>query len=160
MAAHLDRSPTTISRLAAGSGDAIPRLQRGHDITYRRHARILQWFSDHWPLDLEWPADIPRPTPTAPEPDDTTDPAALNDDGQIANPNALCASIGVPRHIYDQVVYHYADGRPGQTKWPRVLKSGAYSPTEAVLMALIKADDVRFASRPRLPATMAAALAV
>ena len=42
------------------------RLRRGHTITLRRVARVLQWFSDHWPADLEWPSDIPRPLPSAP----------------------------------------------------------------------------------------------
>ena len=31
------------------------------------YARALQWFSDHWPLGLPWPADIPRPEPSDPE---------------------------------------------------------------------------------------------
>ena len=42
------------------------RLRRGHTITLRRVARVLQWFSDHWPADLEWPSDIPRPMPSTP----------------------------------------------------------------------------------------------
>ena len=42
------------------------RLKRGRDVTSRRAERIIQWFSDNWPVDLDWPADIPRPEP-APE---------------------------------------------------------------------------------------------
>ena len=71
MAAHTHRSPATISRLSAGSGEAISRLQRGRDITIRRAAQLMQWFSDNWPSDLEWPPDIPRPDP-APLPESVT----------------------------------------------------------------------------------------
>ena len=57
-------SQRTVSTYAAGSGDFCDRLQRGCDVTTRRAARVVQWFSDHWPADLAWPADIPRPAPT------------------------------------------------------------------------------------------------
>ena len=53
----------SLGRWASGSGDFTPRLERGHDITTRRAARVAQWLSDHWPADLEWPSDIPRPEP-------------------------------------------------------------------------------------------------
>ena len=55
----------TVSTYAAGSGDFCDRLERGHDLTTRRAARVVQWFSDHWPADLPWPDDIPRPAPSA-----------------------------------------------------------------------------------------------
>ena len=57
------RSPRTVSTYAAGSGDFCDRLERGADLTTRRGARVVQWLSDHWPDDLDWPADIPRPAP-------------------------------------------------------------------------------------------------
>ena len=63
LAASWHRSPHTIGRLASGSGDFYARLKRGHDLTTRRAERVVQWLSDHWPSDLEWPEDIPRPTP-------------------------------------------------------------------------------------------------
>ena len=59
---------STVGRLAANHGAFFSRLEAGHDITSRRAARILQWFSDRWPLDLDWPADIPRPEPTTDSP--------------------------------------------------------------------------------------------
>lgn len=55
----------SVSTYMSGSGDVLARLSRGHDITTRRLRRFVQWFSDHWPADLPWPDDIPRPTPTA-----------------------------------------------------------------------------------------------
>ena len=58
-------TPRTVSTYAAGSGDFCDRLERGHDITTRRAARVVQWLSDRWPADLDWPADIPRPAPRA-----------------------------------------------------------------------------------------------
>lgn len=63
MASHSRYSPGTIGRWAAGSGDFTPRLRRGHDVTTRRAERVVQWLSDHWPADAEWPDDIPRPEP-------------------------------------------------------------------------------------------------
>ena len=56
-------SLSTISTYAATAGDFYGRLKRGHDLTTRRAARVVQWFSDHWPADLEWPHELPRPTP-------------------------------------------------------------------------------------------------
>ena len=59
-------SPSTIGRWASGSGDMYHRLCRGHDITTRRAARVVQALSDLWPEGAEWPADIPRPPHRAP----------------------------------------------------------------------------------------------
>ena len=56
-------SGATASTYAAGSGDFLGRLKRGHDITTRRAIRVTQWLSDHWPEGAEWPSDIPRPAP-------------------------------------------------------------------------------------------------
>ena len=63
MAERIGRSPGAVGRMATGRGDMYPRLLRGHDITTRRAARIIQWLSDHWPDGAEWPSDIPRPPP-------------------------------------------------------------------------------------------------
>ena len=56
-----------MGRLAANHNNFYVRLQRGHDVTSRRAARIAQWHSDNWPPDLDWPDDIPRPEPSSPE---------------------------------------------------------------------------------------------
>ena len=60
-ATHTRRRLSTVSRLATGSGETLARLERGRTITIRRAARALQYLSDHWPDDGEWPAEIPRP---------------------------------------------------------------------------------------------------
>lgn len=75
------RSITTVSRLATGSGLTVRRLAEGKGITTHRSARVLQWFSDHWPEDLAWPIDIPRPAPSpdspaAQPPEPVADPLA------------------------------------------------------------------------------------
>ena len=60
---------------AAGQARLVDRLlgdpdsgRPPADITTRRAARIVQWLSDHWPAGAEWPADIPRPAPSADAP--------------------------------------------------------------------------------------------
>ncbi len=63
-AAHKGLSVKTISTYAANSGDFCGRLERGHDLTTRRAARVVQYLSDRWAADLAWPSDIPRPDPT------------------------------------------------------------------------------------------------
>ena len=47
---------STISRLAAGSGDVIGRLRRGGGITTKRADRILRYLSENWPEDVPRPA--------------------------------------------------------------------------------------------------------
>lgn len=66
------KAETTVSRLATGSGSTFQRLRivdgsgkRKHRISTERAAKALAWFSDNWPDDLEWPAEIERPDPTA-----------------------------------------------------------------------------------------------
>lgn len=50
-----------VGHLAAGRGAFFKALGEGCKVTTERYQRVLQWFSDHWPADLAWPADIPRP---------------------------------------------------------------------------------------------------
>lgn len=68
LAKATNRAPSTVSRLATGSGHTFNRLQvfddRGkpkHRISTDRAERAMRWLSDHWPADMVWPADIPRP---------------------------------------------------------------------------------------------------
>ena len=58
-------SLSTVATYFAGSGDAFARLKRGKSITLRRCLEIIQRFSNRWPPDLEWPSDIPRPSPSS-----------------------------------------------------------------------------------------------
>ena len=54
---------STLGTYAAGHGEFFKRFTQGR-VTIRRAEAILQWFSDNWPGDLEWPQGVPRPEPT------------------------------------------------------------------------------------------------
>lgn len=153
---------SSVSLYASGSGGTINRLRRGGDVMSRTYLRIIQWFSDHWPLRLDWPADIPRPDPApdspavkalmarfgAPEPGAAL--TALDAHGRIADVEAFLDALTggicpILRPTYDQVVAQYADGKPKATAWPR-----RNSNARKVLDALTAAGDVRFAERAAL----------
>lgn len=52
---------STLSR-KVGSPSMADRLAEGR-VTIATARRVERWLSDHWPDDLDWPADIPRPAP-------------------------------------------------------------------------------------------------
>jgi len=60
-AAHRGLTLSTVSTYAATDGKFFPELKKGSGCTLRRAARVLAWFSDNWPPDLEWPRNVPRP---------------------------------------------------------------------------------------------------
>ena len=60
-------SESRLGQLAAGNPMFYSRLRAGSSCTIRLYARVLGWFSGHWPDGLEWPPDVPRPEP-APSP--------------------------------------------------------------------------------------------
>ena len=142
----------------------------------------MWWFSDHWPMDLAWPSNIPRPqpspdTPAASPPVPLTraarrqavldarrrmhDAVTANDweaakthersmfhaalvlrvDGTIADPQALCVALQIPRYVYDDVVRRYSRGRRNATRAPR-----RGSRVARMLAALRTAGDARFTS--------------
>jgi hypothetical protein len=59
---HCGLKLSTVSTYAAGDGKFLGSLKGAAGCTIRRADRVLAWFDDHWPCDLEWPADIPRPS--------------------------------------------------------------------------------------------------
>ena len=64
-AAHQCVTHHAVSMRALGKGNFFKKMiEQGDDCRTRTAERLLQWFSDHWPHDLIWPADIPRPAPT------------------------------------------------------------------------------------------------
>ena len=58
------RSEARVADLASGNPYLIKRLREGAGCTIATYNRVIQWFSDHWPVDLAWPSDIPRPEPS------------------------------------------------------------------------------------------------
>lgn len=61
---QVDLSESRIGAIAAGNPSFYARLRAGSSCTIKLYARVLGWFSDHWPTDLEWPPDVPRPEPS------------------------------------------------------------------------------------------------
>ena len=54
---------STAGRLLANHGAFFTRLLSGHTVTEARAERVARSMSHQWPIDLAWPADIPRPAP-------------------------------------------------------------------------------------------------
>lgn len=53
---------TTLGRKAANDSPFFTRLMESRtSFTARKYDEIIQWFSDHWPADLDWPAAVVRP---------------------------------------------------------------------------------------------------
>lgn len=61
---HLALSHWRVSFLVRGDGGFFKRLGDGKTCTVKTAGAVLQWFSDNWPDDLEWPRDIVRPAKT------------------------------------------------------------------------------------------------
>ena len=51
---------STLARAATGSSTWFDRCATGR-VTIRSAIGVVQWLSEHWPKELEWPADIARP---------------------------------------------------------------------------------------------------
>ncbi len=56
-------SEARVSTLIFNHGARLKNIRNGSDVTIRSFNLGLQWFSDNWPDDLDWPKDIERPTP-------------------------------------------------------------------------------------------------
>ena len=164
---HYGVTHWAVSYRALGKGDFFVRLTAGRECTIRTYNKVLQWFSNNWPIDLAWPADIPRPDPAPDSPavqammawqkergnlnqsanESEADPlTTLNAKGHIADPEAFCKAISfgcaVQRTSFDQVVRQYSDGRPRANRMPRSGSNAA-----VILRQLVAAGDARFASR-------------
>lgn len=61
MAAHQGVTHYAISMRALGKGDFFKKLMAGGDCRTVTAARVLDWFANNWPTDLEWPRAVPRP---------------------------------------------------------------------------------------------------
>ena len=62
LATHLGVTHFAISMRALGKGDFFKNMiEKKRDCRTRTAERLMQWFSDNWPCDLEWPEGIERP---------------------------------------------------------------------------------------------------
>lgn len=62
MAQHTGRSEATLSDKAAGQARLFATLRAGGGCTVRTFQRVVFWFDENWPADLEWPSEISRPS--------------------------------------------------------------------------------------------------
>ncbi|MCW1934090.1 hypothetical protein [Pararhodobacter zhoushanensis] len=63
MAVHHGVTHYAISMRALAKGDFFSKLIAGGDCRTATAGRLMAWFDENWPADLEWPCDIPRPQP-------------------------------------------------------------------------------------------------
>ena len=59
-AAHVRRSVSTVADHAGLHNRLFRRLKLGGGCRVDTFNAAMQWFSENWPRDLEWPRDIPR----------------------------------------------------------------------------------------------------
>ena len=53
-----------VGHLAASRGSFFVDLKKkNRHCQTNTYMRVLRWFFEHWPEDLVWPSDIPRPEP-------------------------------------------------------------------------------------------------
>lgn len=51
----------TIGKRALNDNTFYARLESGAGFNIKTYDRLVGWFSENWPDDLEWPASIERP---------------------------------------------------------------------------------------------------
>lgn len=61
----------TVSSRVFGDSKKLSAMADGADITVRRYAQALQWFSDNWPANAQWPEELERPLPSPDAADDS-----------------------------------------------------------------------------------------
>lgn len=61
LGAHMQRKDRTIAAMAGAHTRLFGTLRAGGGCNVRTFRRVMQWFADEWPADLEWPASVPRP---------------------------------------------------------------------------------------------------
>uniref|UniRef100_A4WS10 Uncharacterized protein n=1 Tax=Cereibacter sphaeroides (strain ATCC 17025 / ATH 2.4.3) TaxID=349102 RepID=A4WS10_CERS5 len=65
---HRNWSLSTVAIYASNDGKFFKRVAEGGGCTLRTAQRVVGWFSENWPDDLEWPAHIARPNGAAAPP--------------------------------------------------------------------------------------------
>lgn len=59
--AKTGKSMARVATLAHNGGAFFKNIEAGKGFTIDTYAKVMQWFSDNWPADLEWPVGIDRP---------------------------------------------------------------------------------------------------
>lgn len=68
LAEHEGVTHFAISMRALGKGDFFRNLiVKDCDCRTRTYSRLMSWFSDNWPEDLNWPSGIERPSKSQPQ---------------------------------------------------------------------------------------------
>lgn len=55
----------SLARLATlifNDGKKFDLIEAGKDLGTKSHDKAMQWFSDRWPDDADWPEGVTRPT--------------------------------------------------------------------------------------------------
>ncbi|MCB5198566.1 hypothetical protein LGQ03_04885 [Loktanella sp. TSTF-M6] len=55
-------SEATISNKITTNARLFDRLREDKGCTVTTFNNAMRWFDEHWPADLAWPADVPRPS--------------------------------------------------------------------------------------------------
>jgi hypothetical protein len=63
-AGHTGLTLSTVATYAIQNSRFFDRLEQGGSCTFKTAGRMVNWFSDNWPADLEWPRGIARPAAT------------------------------------------------------------------------------------------------
>jgi len=80
-----------VSTLVLNGGGKLDAIAQGRDLTTGSFERAMQWFSQHWPADLEWPADIDRPRSSPVVDPDGPAPSASRPSGEAGG--AFCNGV-------------------------------------------------------------------
>lgn len=59
----LGKPLSTVSSRVFDDGKKLDAIAAGADLYSGRLNRAIQWFSDNWPADLDWPEGVMRPAP-------------------------------------------------------------------------------------------------
>ena len=59
--AATQRTRSAVSKRVFNDGKVLDKLLAGGDLTTSRHQMALLWFSQNWPDNADWPAEVTRP---------------------------------------------------------------------------------------------------
>jgi len=75
----------TVSSRLFNDGKRIASIRDGSDIGVRRLSTAMNWISDNWPPDANWPDHIQRPHSPEPSPSDEARALSLSQFGAPAS---------------------------------------------------------------------------